>query len=272
MPQRQRHSNDDLDDLYASLLSQDGSRGSMSPTPRIRKWLAEKKAQERTRQTEEARRLARAKEHQRARFSLGGEPAVRLPKQPVLGDSSHRNKLDGMQQYKNSANRIAISGLESSLDWLGDNNKKIAKLIAIITLVILMAVVPYAIINLRAKQPTSSSGPTSLAPSKVLVPQSLPEGFSVGSATKTLSNGATIYTIYSDKGQEITVTQQVQDASFTQPTVKGALPFKTKSGDAFVQESTDRVTGYLFMDSSWILFNSTSDLASDDLRKLIEVF
>src|SRR5690606_38419246 len=110
-----------------------------------------------------------------------------------------------------------------------------------------------------SKNDTAPDQATNIAPETTLVPKEIPAGFSAGSSLQTLDNGATVYTMYSDKGYEISVTQQAKDANFSQPIIRGASAFTTPKGRAFILDEPDRITGYLFTDKTWVLFNSVGD-------------
>lgn len=114
--------------------------------------------------------------------------------------------------------------------------------------------------------------PNSIAPEAVYTPQNLPEGYSVGSASQSLDNGALLYTVYDDKGREITVTQQSKPAELDLNMFKDASKFDTILGKAYILESEERITGYILSDQTMILFNSSSGVNSVSLRPLMEAF
>lgn len=243
---------DDINDFYSQLLG-DSSNNFF----RLPKSLQQTKIAKRI---DERKRTRDAHEHRLQ--------ASRTAYQQFLLDSQHKQESHrSSPPTVNSTRTTAATTLSSSC--IRKPLLRVAAFLVLLTGIISASLLAYR--YWRAPTPIQQEN-TDLTPQSVIVPMKLPEGYSVGSSLQSLENGAKLYTIYTDKGQEITVTHQAKDDSFIQPVVKGAASFTTPVGTAFVLKDGERTTGYLFTDAVWVLFNSTSPMEPEDMRRLIEVF
>ncbi len=107
-----------------------------------------------------------------------------------------------------------------------------------------------------------------VTPTEIFVPSNLPDGYSVGSGTQTLDNGALLYSVYTDKGKLVTITQQAKPEDLADDFFKDATTFTTDYGKAYILQEGDRINAYLISDKTWVLFNSTG-ASSRDMKLLI---
>lgn len=122
----------------------------------------------------------------------------------------------------------------------------------------------------RREQPTTNI--TNVAPQSVVVPKKLPDGFSVGSSSQSLQNGAVIYIVYDDKGNEVTISQQALPENMDTSLFAGSQAFETRLGKAYIIETVDRITGYILGSDTMILFNSIDAISNISLRQLMEAY
>jgi hypothetical protein len=139
---------------------------------------------------------------------------------------------------------------------------------ATLSLVLLVGAVPL-IKNFMPKDAPKVAGAHIIAPKTVFLPKPVPDGFTVGSSKQELENGAMLYTVFGPGGEEITINQQSSAPNFDQSILEGGFTFTTPHGTAYVLEGTDRITGYLLSDDSWVLLNNTDGLSPNDMEILI---
>lgn len=163
---------------------------------------------------------------------------------------------------------IQIPSLAKIKKFIIHNRRLILKFLIVLISVGLIYGAVTIIQQLRADKNSPFTG-TNIAPDKVYTPRDLPEGYSVGSASQTLENGAVLFTLYDNKGRAITVTQQSKPQEFNEKLLESAIKFPTPSGTGYVIEEEDRTTGYLFTESSWVLFNSTEGISANQMREVI---
>jgi hypothetical protein len=150
------------------------------------------------------------------------------------------------------------------------NRKEIWIKIAVIFVSVAILYVSYQIFRAtRASNDDTQTDSSYIAPEAVYTPRNLPEGYSVGSSSQTLENGAVLYQIYDNKGRSIIVTQQSKPNEFDEKILEGAAKFQTPSGTGYVLENIDRTTGYLFTEKSWVLLNSTDGVDAAQMREVI---
>lgn len=260
---------EDLDKVYASIITGKNDGGLPILGQHIHNWRKRRKASLRTQELQANRDRVQRAAYERSLMSLGGEPAVRLPKSSVLAQPPLRRQDQGVTRTK-SAGAVLDTLLAGAKEWVHGHSRILIKTAVGITVFFLVIVLPYQMIRSRPKLDQATPG--TLAPQKVFTPRDLPEGFSVGSSTKTLENGALLYDIYGPDGEFITVSQQTGQADFDQSILNGAFKFSTVYGTAYIFDAPERITGYLFADETWVLFNTTDDLPLNDLRKLMETF
>lgn len=169
---------------------------------------------------------------------------------------------------------IQISGLDvrgSIKRWAGRHRRLVRLLKRLAILAAILLIVLFAINRFKGDKKPQYEG-EDITPSNVYVPKDLPEGYSVGSGSQELENGAVLYTVYTDKGYQISVTQQYRPSSLNMSMFNGAQSFDTRLGKAYIIEAIDRITGYILTDDSMLLFNTTGPISSVDMKKLMEAF
>lgn len=120
------------------------------------------------------------------------------------------------------------------------------------------------------REDTSSS--SDIAPAKVFVPQKLPDGFSVGSDSKTVQNGAVVYTVYDKSGQPITVSQQTRPPGFEVSEEAQKSGFDTPLGRGYIMVTQDKFAGYILADETMVLFSCSKDVDPKNLVLLMRSF
>lgn len=267
---RRRHADtEDLDEVYASIIAGEQQTGVKSIGKHVLKWRKERRSQLEMKEIEEKRQRARQAAYEKSLFALGGEPAVQLPKTSVLAPPPQRTRNVGMIPKKKAKAALdrSAAGIK---EWAVDHRPRLIKWAVGLTILLLMIVLPYQIIRSRSKADQASTG--SLAPEKVFTPRNLPEGFSVGSGSKTLENGALLYDVYGPGGELITISQQAIPEGFDTDIFDGAMSFDSRMGKSYIIENIERITGYIISTDSMLLFNSVEAISSSDLRLLMESF
>lgn len=245
-----KHNEDDVDELYANIMSSspgEQARNSIFAAARQR---AEERRNKREQYHLHQKRLAEA---ERKRYQ-----------QNILGLDSNdypQKRLGSRLKLPSFDARILlwpVKKIPTKVRW---------SLLGIVFVPALF-ILGFKIVYKAPPEPVSKD----ITPAKVYVPPKLPEGFSTAGSPESLDNGALLYTVYDNKGNTITITQQSRPKNFDTSIFGGAEGINAPLGKAYIVQSKDRMTGYVIAENTMVLFNTKPDIEPQTMYDLMLTF
>ncbi|MDQ3123832.1 MAG: hypothetical protein M3Q14_04080 [bacterium] len=190
--------------------------------------------------------------------------------QAVFGKVKHRRTQRAVQTYHTIAIQIPALDYKKPAHWF-KSHRKAASIFALMPVITYASVygIRFALQKRAEKSEVLQASTTSITPPSVYTPHNLPTGFTVGSGTQQLDNGAVMYTVFDDEGRQIYITQQSKPQEFDEAMLQGSQKFGTPNGTGYVKEDPERITGFLFTASSWVLLNGAPGVSQDKMVELI---